>query len=84
MSPDFIIAVHPGFGNDPTGIYEISQAGDYGTITITKIQDNLPSQFVSATARRANGTFTARLTRRSDGAKVEITGGKFEYVEIGQ
>jgi hypothetical protein len=55
---------------DPSVNYK-AYPGDRVTITITKIQDN-----------RANGTFSADLTRASDSSKVVITAGLFENIRI--
>lgn len=54
-----------------SGIYESAEADDFGTVTIIKIQNN-----------NTDGVFTARLTRRGDNAKVEVTGGQFKNVEM--
>lgn len=54
-----------------SNIYESTAAGDFGSITITKLQNNL-----------ADGIFSARLTRRVDNATVEVTSGQFKNVEV--
>jgi len=56
-----------------SNVYESTAADDFGTITITKIQNDI-----------VDGTFTARLTRRSNNAKIQVTGGQFKNVEIFQ
>ncbi len=45
--------------------------GDFATITFTRVD-----------GKRADGTFSAKLTRASDSAKVNITDGIFKNVEI--
>lgn len=52
-------------------IYESTGEGDFGSMTITNLQNN-----------KADGIFTARLTRRVDNATVQVTGGQFKNVEI--
>ena len=54
-----------------SNIYESTAAGDFGSFTITRLQNNM-----------ADGIFSARLTRRSDNATVQVTNGQFKNVEV--
>jgi hypothetical protein len=56
---------------DPVHYYSAYGIGDFATVTITKIHDN-----------RADGTFSARMTRLSDSTSINITDGVFKNVEI--
>lgn len=69
----FFVEVQTTLNKDISKIYETSEADDYAIMTFTKIE-----------GKRANGTFMARLTRRSDKSKVEISQGNFENVFIRQ
>lgn len=55
---------------DPSVDYR-AYPGDQVTVTLTRLKDN-----------RANGTFSAKLTRSSDASKVSITAGSFENIRV--
>lgn len=56
---------------DPVHYFSGYAVGDFATVTITNIHDN-----------RADGSFSARMTRRSDSTSINITDGVFKNVEI--
>lgn len=65
------VVIYPGTGYDPSAVYNASATGDFATVTITSLHDG-----------RADGSFSARLTRVSDLAIINITNGTFKNVEI--
>ena len=65
------IAAYSGTVFEPANVFNASEIGDFATITLTAIHDN-----------RADGNFTAKLTRMSDTSVVNITNGAFKNVEI--
>ena len=69
--PHHVIVATSLGGGDPSTTYNASESGDYITLIITRIQDG-----------RAYGLFSGKLTRASDKAKIDITGGVFESIEI--
>lgn len=65
------VVVTTALSYDPTTVYLASSVGDFATITFTSIHD-----------QKADGNFTARLTRVSDLAKIDITNGTFVNVDL--
>jgi len=70
--PPHSIAVFTSTAFEPSRVYYASRIGDFATITITSIHDN----------NRADGNFTAELTRLSDSTSVNVTNGRFKNVKI--
>lgn len=66
--PSIVVSASTAY--DPFSAYR-ADIGDYSTVTITGIHD-----------KRADGSFSARLTRVSDLAKINIINGTFKNVEI--
>lgn len=58
---------------DPAHYFSAYAVGDFATVTITSIHD-----------KRADGNFSARMTRLSDSTSINITNGLFKNVEIQQ
>jgi hypothetical protein len=71
LFPPHQVVVSTVTGNDLTTVYNGYDIGDFATVTITGVHDQL-----------ADGNFTARLTRLSDLAKINITNGNFQNVKI--
>ena len=65
------IVIYPSTVYDAAYVYFASSIGDFATVTITNIHDG-----------RADGSFSAKLTRVSDASTINITNGIFKNVEI--
>ena len=71
LFPPHQVAVATFAGNDLIHLYNASGTGDFATLTITALHDNM-----------ADGTFNAKLSRASDLSAVTVTNGTFKNVEI--
>jgi len=71
LYPPHQVVVATTTANDLSVVYNGYDVGDFATLTITSIHDQM-----------ADGNFTARLTRLSDLAKITITNGSFQNVKI--
>jgi hypothetical protein len=65
------ISVSNATAYDPFNYYNASKIGDYATVTITSVHDNL-----------LDGIFTAQLHRVSDSSVINISSGAFKNVKV--
>ncbi len=71
LAPHEVIATNVNIAYYTQTIFKATEIGDFATITFTRIE-----------GKRADGTFSAKLTRLSDSAKINITDGIFKNVEV--
>ncbi len=71
LAPHEVIATNVNIAYYTQTIFKATEIGDFATITFTRIE-----------GKRADGTFSAKLTRLSDSAKIDITNGIFKNVEV--
>jgi hypothetical protein len=68
---EIAVSVAGGITVDPKYSYSSTTIGDFATMTFTNLHDG-----------KADGTFTAKLTRKSDNAVINITAGQFKNITV--